>query len=257
MKKLSIYIAFAIISMSFMAYDSNSAQNAVTFKAGEELQFVMYYGIVNGGTATITLKETTLNDKKLLHARASMKTTGVADWIFGIEDVYESYFDEGNKCKPEKAIRNIKENRYRYYDEATYDHANNNVKSSRNGIVPVPANTYDLISSLYYLRKDGFKNLKMNDTISMKIYFADEVFPYKLIYKGKEKISTKLGKYNALKLQPLVEVGRVFKAKDDVSFWISDDANHVPLRVEFNMVLGSLKCDLVSYKGLALPLKPL
>lgn len=257
MKKLSIYLACAILSMSFMVYDGSQENSTAAFKAGEELQFVMYYGIVNGGAASITLKETIVNNKKVLHSRAVMKTTGVADWIFGIEDVYESYFDVNNNCKPVKAIRNIKENKYRYYDEATYDHVNNKIKSSKNGTVSVPANMYDLISSLYYLRKDGFKNLKMNDTISMKIYFSDEVFPYKLIYKGKEKISTKLGKFNALKLQPLVEVGRVFKAKDDVSFWVSDDANHVPLRVEFNMTLGSLKCDLVSHKNLYQPLKSL
>lgn len=251
-----MYLACAIISMSFMV-DGSKESNAVAFKAGEELQFVMYYGIVNGGTASITLKETVMNNKKVLHSRAVMKTTGVADWIFGIEDVYESYFDVSNNCKPVKAIRNIKENKYRYYDEATYNHANNTIQSSKNGKISVSANMYDLISSLYYLRKEGFSKLKMNDTISMKIYFSDEVFPYKLIYKGKEKIATKLGTFNALKLQPLVEVGRVFKAKDDVSFWVSDDANHVPLRVEFNMTLGSLKCDLVSHKNLYRPLKSL
>ncbi|MDR1761607.1 MAG: DUF3108 domain-containing protein, partial [Bacteroidales bacterium] len=106
MKKMCFYIMFAIFSMSFMVYDNDKKYDAAYFKAGEELQFIMYYGIVNGGSATITLKETILNNKKLLHARASMKTTGVADWIFGIEDVYESYFDENNKCKPVKAIRN-------------------------------------------------------------------------------------------------------------------------------------------------------
>lgn len=54
-----------------------------------------------------------------------------------------------------------------------------------------------------------------------------------------------------------MEVGRVFKAQDDVSIWISNDENHVPLRVEFNMTLGSLKCDLVSHKNLYYPLRSL
>lgn len=242
--------------MSFMTYDG-SQKSKPAFKSGEELQFVIYYGIVNGGKASITLKETTVNNKKVLHSRAMMKTTGMVDWIFGIEDVYESFFDEANDCKPEKAIRNIKENKYRYYDESTFDHVNNKVKSSKNGTVAVPSDMYDLVSSFFYLRKNGLSNLKMNDTISMQIYFSDEVFPYKLIYKGTEKISTKMGKYSALKLQPLVEVGRVFKAQDDVSIWISNDENHVPLRVEFNMTLGSLKCDLVSHKNLYYPLRSL
>ncbi|MDR2963404.1 MAG: DUF3108 domain-containing protein [Bacteroidales bacterium] len=256
MKKFGIIVFTALLAMSFASTDSEIG-NSQAFKAGEELHYVLYYGLVNGGAATITLRETTMNNKQVLHAKASMKTTGMADWIFGIEDVYESYFDDANKCKPLKAIRNIKENKYRYYEEVTFDHAKKTVTSTKNGTISTPTNMYDLISSLYYIRKEGLKNLKTNDTISMLIYFSDEVYPYKLIYKGREKISTKMGKYNALKLQPLVEVGRIFKTKDDVSFWVSDDVNHVPLRVEFNMTLGSLKCDLVSYKGLEQPLQKL
>lgn len=256
MKKVIIILAlFAIISSSFMINDLEVKPNT-TYLPGENLKYLLYYGIIDGGTATLSLKHVwSAESKKILHARAYMKTKGVADWVLGIEDVYESYFDDNNYCKPVRAIRNIKENSYRYYDEVVYHHDKNKVVSKKNGEVKVPANIYDIISSLYHMRRNKMNYPKLNDTITITTYFADEIFPYRVVFKGYETIQVKMGKYKAMKFQPIVEVGRAFKEQDDMRFWISADANRVPLRVEFDLFLGSLKCDLIEAQGLKTPLK--
>ena len=68
--------------------------------------------------------------------------------------------------------------------------------------------------------------------------------------KGLETIKTKLGKINCFKFSPVVEVGRVFDTEDDLSIWISNDNNFIPVRVQFDLFIGSLKCDLIEYSGL-------
>lgn len=48
----------------------------------------------------------------------------------------------------------------------------------------------------------------------------------------------------------MVQKGRIFKHDDDLQVWISDDVNHVPIRAQANILVGSIKLDLESYSGL-------
>ena len=76
----------------------------------------------------------------------------------------------------------------------------------------------------------------------------------KIKYLGKEEIETDLGEFNCLKFRPIVEKGRVFKEEEDMTLWISDDANKVPIRLETDLLIGSIKLDLVKFKNLSAPL---
>ena len=39
-----------------------------------------------------------------------------------------------------------------------------------------------------------------------------------------------------------------------MTLWISDDKNKVPIRLETDLVIGSIKLDLVNFKNLSAPL---
>ena len=106
------------------------------------------------------------------------------------------------------------------------------------------------MSAFYYSRRALFGNARVGDTIRFNTYFDDKVYPIAVRYLGKDVIETKAGKFKALKFCPIVEPGRIFDTPDDMKFWVSDDLNYVPLRVQFDLFVGSLKCDLVEYSGL-------
>jgi hypothetical protein len=55
----------------------------------------------------------------------------------------------------------------------------------------------------------------------------------------------------------MLEPGRVFKSEDDMSAWFTDDQNFVPVRVRFELIVGSLRCDLDQYANLSYPLEVL
>ncbi len=55
--------------------------------------------------------------------------------------------------------------------------------------------------------------------------------------------------------KPLVQTGRVFKEKESLTLWITDDDNKVPIRIKADLAVGSLKADLDEYKGLKNPFK--
>ena len=57
-----------------------------------------------------------------------------------------------------------------------------------------------------------------------------------------------------MKFHPVIQTGRLFKSEDDVSVWISDDENKIPLLAQGKVLVGSVKMELTGYKGLVAPI---
>lgn len=224
------------------------------YKTGELLTYQIRYGFMVGGITTLSLNEGVYKDKSVFHALAIGQTTGMADNIYGVEDIYESWFDKETNL-PYKQIRKIKEGKYTNYNEVTYNRENNTVNSKLSGIHSVPAKILDLSSTFYYIRRLDFSRIKEGDEVSVNMYFSDEIFPFHLIYKGKQTIKTKFGSINCIKISPLVEVGRMFKAQDDLTIWFTDDGNRLPVLVRMDIrIVGSVYLKLIEYKNNANPL---
>lgn len=256
---MRIHISFLFILLLIATYVD--AQDIFTppvkpntaFKAGENLTYQVRYGIIVAGISNLSLTEEVYQNKTVFHALTLGQTTGLADKIYGVKDIYESWFDKKTNL-PYKQIRNISEGHYRKYNEVTYDRKNNTVHSKLSGIHKVPAKILDLTSTFYYIRRVDFSKVKEGDVISVNMYFSDEIFPFRLIYKGKETIRTKFGKIKCLKICPIVEVGRMFKTRDDLTIWFTDDDNCLPVLVKMDIrIVGSVILKLISFENTVHP----
>ena len=76
-------------------------------------------------------------------------------------------------------------------------------------------------------------------------------------YLGKEQIKTKYGTFNAIKFKPLLVKGTIFEGGEKMTVWVTDDANHVPIRIESPIAVGSVKVDMMGYSNLRHPLSSL
>ena len=70
-------------------------------------------------------------------------------------------------------------------------------------------------------------------------------------------MTTQYGKFNVIKLAPLLVKGTVFNGGEKMVVWVTDDANHIPVRIETPLVVGSIKVDMVSFENLRYPLSSL
>ncbi len=220
-------------------------QPCKAFKAGENLTFQIRYGFVVAGITTLSLTDEIYNGKAIFHALAIGETTGMANALYGVRDIYESWFDKETNL-PYKQVRNIKEGHYKKYNEVSYNRENNTVNSQLSGIHNVPEKILDLASTFYYLRRVDFSKMNEGDVVMVNMYFDDEIFPFRLRYRGKDFVRTKLGKISCFKISPVVEVGRMFKAQDDLTIWFSDDESHLPVLVKMDIrIVGSVVLKLV------------
>lgn len=247
---------FFILSIVLFLSDTGYSRETIPFIPGESLRFSIKFGPITGGFATVRLSQTYYSGKVAFHSVARGKTTGVTDVLFNVEDLFISYFNPEN-CLPYKSIRDITEGRYTFYNETRFYHDSNRVFSQKSGIHEIPEGTLDIVSTFYWLRKKGFEDYATGDTIPIVTFFDDELFPFDIVYKGTETITTRLGTFECFLLGPVVEPGRIFKSEDDMHLWLSKDDNLIPIRVKFDLIVGSLKMDLISYENLKHALIPI
>jgi len=224
-------------------------KHEIPFSVGEKLTYQVKYGFIVAGTTTLTVTEELYKRKKVFHAQAIGQTTGIANTLYGVKDIYESWFDIGTNL-PYKQVRDIKEGHYTKYNEVTYDRKNNTVNSKLSGLHDVPEKILDLASTFYYLRRVDFTKLNTGDVIFVNMYFADEIFPFHLRYLGLETIRTRSGKISCYKISPVVEVGRMFKSQDDLTIWFTNDQYCLPVLVRMELrIVGAVILKLSKYEN--------
>lgn len=254
MKKILAILTIFLITRSY------SGAQETPYRSGEKISYDIHYGIITGGIATLELNKDTLDGKEVLHSYFLAKTTGLADVLYKVKDIYQSYINPSTEL-PIKAIRDISEGRYKRYNVVTYDHDTRKdsaiLNSDLTGIHITQKGIHDILSCFYFFRKQYLARdypFKKGEMITIMTWFTDELYPIKLVYVGTEEVKTRAGKINCYKFNPVTEVGRLFKTEEDVSFWFSADKNYLPVKIRFDIFVGAFTVDMTEYEGLAYPL---
>lgn len=237
-----------------------NAQKESSFQEGEWFKFKMSYsGFLKAGEATLQVKSNVVDGKPVYHVVGKGKTTGAIKWFFKVKDRYESYFDKDSGL-PYKFVRKIDEGGHTKDIEIKFDHAKkkayvHNKKHKKKTVVETEKNVQDMVSVYYFLRNSiDIKTLKPGDEIVTNMFFDEENYGFKLKYLGEEIVKVKLNgtnvKVKTLKFRPYVMAGRVFKEEESLTLWVSADKNKIPLKIKADLAVGSLRADMVSYKGL-------
>ncbi|MCF8379799.1 MAG: DUF3108 domain-containing protein [Bacteroidales bacterium] len=219
------------------------------FKGGEKLRFIIYYGILDGGYIDAELNLVNFEGHKAYHSKMLAQTTGLTDKLYRVRDEYQAYFDPIT-ILPYKSVRNISEGKYRKYNEVSYDYDSLKATNIKGEVFDITPDIRDMVSVFHLIRNKDFDELKPGDIIKINTFFDDELFPFDMRYRGIETIKTRIGTFECIKLVPYVEPGRIFNSEDDMTIWLSADMNKVPIRVKFDLKVGSVKVDLIDYSGL-------
>jgi len=257
MKKTLLILAAVIgISSGFTPPDAASTTPLqMVFQNGEWFKFRIHYGIFNASYATMQVNESTLNGKPVYHIKGRGKSTGMLHWFFKVDDRYETYIDR-NTVKPYRFIRDIDEGGYTKDVQIDFNHETgkaivNDKKKKKIETLDIEPSTQDMMSAFYHLRNTvDINTLTSGDEFKLPMFFDKENYDFKLKFIKRDTIDTKFGKAPALQFRPYVLSGRVFKEKESLTVWISDDENKIPLQLKAKLAVGSLTASLDGYKGL-------
>ena len=223
---------------------------------GEEITYTIFYSLagahVNAGTTTFSNKLEKFNGHTVYHVVGVGGSNAKYDWIYKVRDRYESYIDT-QTMQPLKFFRDVNEGNTKKIETVNFNHANNTA-TNETGTYRVPSCVQDVLSTIYYSRNIDFDKYKKGDKIPFQMFLENQVYDLYIRYLGKEDVKTKYGKFNAVKFKVLLIPGTIFKGGEEMVVWVSDDGNRVPVRIESQIMVGSIKVDMTSYKNLRYPL---
>ncbi len=252
-------ILILLFAFTTKAGDEFCGINNNAFKAGETVTMRVYYTTlgmyVGAGEAVFTTELEKYNGKIVYHCTGTGSSYSFFDNFFKVRDKYETYIDTATML-PVKFVRNVDEGGTKFYNNVTFNH-NAGTAVSTNGVFKITSCIQDVISATYYARNINFNKYKPGDKIPFDMFLDDEVYHLYLRYEGKETIKTKYGKFRAIKFKPLLIKGTIFEGGEKMNVWVSDDANHLLLRAESPIAVGTIKVDMMGYRNLRYPLTSL
>ncbi|MEO0472594.1 MAG: DUF3108 domain-containing protein [Bacteroidota bacterium] len=231
-----------------------------TFQKGEYLKFRIHYGLITAGYATLEVESEAaiINNRRCHHIIMRGFTHPGFDWVYKVRDVYETYCDEQSLLSL-RFNRHIREGKFESYTETHFDHETHlahyidNKKRRRQ--YKVPENIQDVISAFYFARTYYHQDsLQKGDRISLRNFIDRKTVGLEAEFLQREPIKVKGTNFHALKFSLLIEESGLVTDDSKIVFWISDDNNKVPLRIESDLMIGALKADLIEWEELLHPL---
>ncbi|HKL32466.1 MAG TPA: DUF3108 domain-containing protein [Tangfeifania sp.] len=213
----------------------------------ERILFNLKFGFVKGGEAVLNINDTLFQSQPAIHYYLEVRTTGLTDKLFGVNDIYESIVDAQTRL-PLKSVRNIKEGKYRWYNETLFFHDKDSLLSQKSGWRPAPENLVDIVSVFFYfINNHLMENIEKGEKVSLPTFHADKIDTVSVQYQGDRMIKSDLGEIDTYVLAPTVDKGKLLNRSDGLKFFISKESK-LPVLLEFDMRVGALRAILQSYE---------
>jgi len=251
---------FILFTSLFNPADNNICKQPNTsFKDGEKIKYSIYYNVigiyVNAGKAEFNTQLSNFEGKDTYTFTAIGKSNSKYDWIFKVRDVYESIVDI-KTLLPYQFTRRINEGSFHQTDLISFNQKARTALTLGNTYSTSDC-TYDVISAIYAARNINYDNLQLNEKVYLNFFLDKELYPSYFKYLGREQITTQYGIFKAIKLAPLLVKGTMFKGGEQMTIWVTDDENHIPVRIQTPIIVGNIKVDMVGYENLRHPLNSL
>ncbi|OHX66316.1 DUF3108 domain-containing protein [Flammeovirga pacifica] len=269
----SFYFTFGLFSLLISSstaqnkrYETPPINKEIQFEKGETLTYVAGYGVFDAGQAEVKLdkKLHEVNGQECYKVDVYGKSIGMFGLTMKIRDLWQSYFNVETQY-PAQFNRDILEGNYTLIEQLDFDQENGQVNAMWHKKEDPPQKkykeykmqpkTHDVISGYYFLRTIDYEQLAEGDTLTMNAFWENEGYDFNIIYLGKEKVYTKFGRIESYIMSPIMPENQLFSGTHPIKFWISNDVNRIPLKIQAELIVGSVNVDLVKYKGLKQKLK--
>jgi len=263
MKKLMFIFRCSLLAILLAATTPVSAQctfRNTAFNGGEFLTYNLYFNWkfvwVKAGNATMYTVNSIYQGKNAYRASLTTRGNGRADHMFMLRDTLLCYTT--TDMAPLYFRKGAKEGKRYTVDEVFYSYPGGKAHIKQHfkrvdGTSSWKQNTYndcvyDMLSIFLRARSFNPVNWQKGHVINFPIVDGDDRKKGQLKFRGKSVVKADNGKkYRCLELSYLE--WKDTKYKEIVRFFVTDDENHIPIRLDLFLKFGSAKAFLVSLKG--------
>lgn len=244
-------IAWVLAAFSF----AEDVVNAPWTK-GEKLSYRLSWGFITAGFAemmTLPQKDGSLEFVSIARNNGAFRS------IYPVADTIRT-LSKGDKFLPETFKKILNEGSYHSTSKILFDRKGKMAvlsdtvfeNSKRDEIrrrvdTTVSINGYEhcIISAFYRVRTMDLSGKK--DTYFSAVS-GKKRYSLRVIIHGKETVETDLGKFDCIKVEPVLGDDGVFKAAGRLFIWLTDDERRLPVLMTVKIPIGSIRGELVQFR---------
>ena len=263
-RKISAIYAIVLAIMVLFPYSATAqcSSSNTAFKSGEVLAYDLYFNWkfvwVNVGSANLNIKQTTYSGQPAYRVSLITRTAGKADKYFVMRDTLTAFM--GTNLVPKYYCKRAREGKDYRCEDVWYSYPSGacslkmrfrkNGGQAENRTYSSKYCAFDMVSMMMRARSFNASTYKAGHRIPFLMAEGKHCEWRDLIYHGKQviKMENSNDKYRCLVFS-YVEKEKG-KEKEIIRFYITDDANHIPVLLDMHLNFGSAKAYLRSAKGL-------
>lgn len=253
----------AVLAAAFLAIAAPANVNAgepkdlpevkAPWMQGERLTFSLGWGIITAGTAELVVRPIADGKTEFLtfaHDDGTLKKLyPVSDTIYTrvrnrglMTEVFRKTLNEGSYHN-KSVIRFDRRGEKAWLSDTVFtDGKVRKVKRSADTVVTIQGTEHSIMSAFYLVRT---LPLTVGDTSRFSAVSGKKRYELKVLVHGKEKLKTKIGEVNTIKVEPMLDGDGIFVSKGRIFIWLTDDERRIPVLMECEIALGSIKAKLL------------
>ncbi len=265
--KLSLLM---ILLWMFLCAELASGQGSVqAFQSGEYARYGAYFNWnfiwIQSGEAEFAADTVSFRNQKAWNLRSYGKTYKAYDLVYKVRDSLQTFctYDSFRPIYSYRALNHANERSVHQY---RFDPSSGTIASSIKldkkplvqGNFPIQENTFDLLGTAYNLRNTDFSKLFVGQKVPYRMIIDQKIDELFFRYLGTDIVKTRNGKkYRCHKVSVYLQKGDFFAEGEYMKIWFTDDKNHLPVQVETEIIIGSVKALLLETKNMKYPLTSL
>lgn len=265
--KRIVGIALVLFLWGKVALYGQCELDNTTFSPGEKIYFDVYFkwGILmpKAGTAVMSIDDVSFRDKEAVRQQLTFRTTGLIEKAFSMRDTVNTYYTPQmlplfyEKHALEDGYYVVDEMDFIYKDNKTYiptkryDRRRTKIDTTHvvNGCM------FDILSVTMYLRSLNMDNVEIGDEFPASFVMGRDVVEIRYRYAGQSIIErNETLKYKTLKFDMDVYDEAVTQTRNAFEIWISDDENHIPIKIRAKLKIGAAEAYFRKVTGNRYPL---
>lgn len=225
---------------------------APAFAPGETLTYDVTWSVFPAGQVVVALNASPLSSVGPYRVKTTAQSKGFVSLLYNVQDEFLSFFKVGPVCS-ERITKKLNEGRRHRETRIQFDYARKTAvldeNDPTNSKAPpkhderaIPECVQDVVSAFYYLRSQP---LEVGKNYELAINDGSKTTPVVVEVQAREQIQTGIGTRAAVRVEPKI-FGSLYPRKGRMLIWFSDDPEHLPLRIEMTVGVGTITGTLAS-----------
>ena len=216
---------------------SNPVFPVVPFGPGEKLTFSVQYGFVKAGDAVLGVSDIVEYDGRQCYLISSKAVSNkMFSLFFRVEDRAMSYLDV-ERLVPLRFEKHLQEGDYHKDQIVEFDHDRGIAIYDGSDEKPIDPGAQDILSTLFLVRGMG---LEVGGSVYVNNHADGKNYPLEVKVLKRETISTPVGRFKCLKVEPVLRASGIFQHKGTLTVWLTDDERKLPVLMRSKVAIGAI-----------------